>query len=76
MVDVGELVIGPLANPKMNYPVEVTLESTVDGIIRVEAYDPKTGVELKQEFAPAREGGDANLAMQRALVRGTFINHL
>ena len=75
LTPVGELVIGPLANPALNYPVEVTVENTTDGTIRVRAYDPNTGVELEQEFGASGDGG-ASLVLQRNLVRSTFINHL
>jgi molecular chaperone DnaK (HSP70) len=75
LTPVGELVIGPIANPTLNYPVEVTVENTADGTIRVEAYDPNTGVELEQEFGASGNGG-SSLVLQRNLVRSTFINHL
>lgn len=75
VVHLGELVIGPLPNPGINYPVEVTLENTQNGTVRVEAYDPNTGVELEQEFGTQKDGA-MNIALQRQLVRNTFINSL
>jgi molecular chaperone DnaK (HSP70) len=74
-VSIGELVVGPLPNAGINYPVEVTIENTENGIIRVEAYDPNTGVELQQEFGP-NNANSASLHAQKMLVKNTFINNL
>lgn len=72
---IGELVVGPIPSPQLNYAIEVTVINTEEGIISVEAYDPNTGVELKQEFGPKNESG-INLSAQKLLVKSTFINNL
>jgi molecular chaperone DnaK len=75
VINIGELILGPLTNPALNYPVEVTVENTADGTIRVEAYDPNTGIELQQDFGNDKSTG-GNLAAQRNLVQATFINSI
>lgn len=74
-VNIGELVVGPLPSAGINYPVEVTVENTVNGTVRIEAYDPNTGIELQQEFG-ASGGSNLNLNAQKMLVKSTFINNL
>jgi molecular chaperone DnaK len=71
----GRLVVGPLPRPRLNYPVEVTIEARLDGTIAVTAYDAETGIELAQVFS--RHDDEAGgLALQHALVRGTAVNNL
>jgi molecular chaperone DnaK len=71
--EVGTLNIGPIPNPKANYPIEVTLENTEDGIIQIVAYDPTTGIELEQTFG-SEDGEDNYLTKQKRLVDKTLIN--
>jgi molecular chaperone DnaK len=75
LVHIGELVVGPLPNPGVNYPVEVTVENTENGTVKIEAYDPRTGVEIQQEFG-AQNKGSINLNEQKILVKNIFINNL
>lgn len=74
-IHIGELIVGPLSQSGVNYPVEVTVDNTVNGTVRIEAYDPNTGVELQQEFGASSDGG-LNLNAQKMLVKSTFINNL
>ncbi len=76
IINIGELVIGPLPNPRINYPVEVTVENTGDGTVKVAAYDPNTGVELQQVFGEDKLMSGNNLLAQRNLVRKTVIANL
>jgi molecular chaperone DnaK (HSP70) len=76
IVSIGQLMVGPLPSPRINYPIEVTVENREDGTIGVTAYDAQTGVELSQVFGREADGKRLNLAAQRALVRSTFINNL
>lgn len=74
-IDIGTVTIGPIPNPRMNYAVEVTLAYTEDGVIRISAFDPNTGVELEQEFGSSA-GDDNMLLQQRKMVKGININNL
>jgi molecular chaperone DnaK len=76
LIALGQLVVGPLPDPKLNYPIEVSVETREDGTVAVHAYDANTGVELKQEFGREKDGGLGRLTTQRALVRSTFINNV
>ena len=73
VVSLGQLVVGPLPSPRVNYPVNVTVEALEDGTVRLEAHDSATGVELAQVFGRESDGGFAHLGMQRALVRNTSL---
>ena len=75
-VDIGELVIGPIPNPRLNYAVDITISNGEDGLIKVDAFDPNTGVELNKTFGRDSEDNAAKLGAQRILVRNTFINNL
>lgn len=74
-VSIGHLVVGPIPNPRVNYPIEVSVENTEDGLVNVNAYDPNTGVELEQRFGN-QELGAGHLLNQRKMVRNTLINNL
>jgi molecular chaperone DnaK (HSP70) len=76
LIHAGELEIGPLQNPKLNYAVEVKLRNEPDGTIKINVLDPNTGIELSQVF-----GADTNLignklASQFNMVKNTFINNI
>ena len=47
---IGELRIGPIPKPKINYPVEVQLTCKNDGRLQLKCYDPKTGRMEKAVF--------------------------
>jgi molecular chaperone DnaK len=76
VIPIGEMLIGPLPNPQLNYPVEVSVECTPDGLVRVEAFDPNTGVELEQVFGENSADGTGNLVKQKSLVQQVFINNI
>lgn len=75
LTSLGRLVVGPLPSPRLNYPVEVTVECRENGTVHVLAFDAQTGVELKQTFG-REDDGIGRLALQRALVRGTMVNNV
>ena len=75
IVNIGEMIIGPLQNPTLNYPVEITVENLVDGTVKVEAYDPGTGIELEQVFGKDIGVGGSHLLAQKNLVRSTLISN-
>ncbi len=72
----GDLVVGPLARPRLNYPVDVTIEVRADSTVAVSAYDAESGLELEQLFSRDDASAAAALARQHALVRATPVNHL
>lgn len=74
VVGLGQLVVGPLPSPKINYPIDVSVEYQTDGTVSVRAFDPQTGVELNQNFGRKEQVELSNLTTQRALVRATLIN--
>ncbi|HET7746260.1 MAG TPA: Hsp70 family protein [Vicinamibacteria bacterium] len=75
LVSLGRLVVGPLASPRANYPIEVSTEYREDGTVAVQAYDAQSGVELEHVFGRDLEGG-STLPFQKSLIRGTVINNV
>jgi molecular chaperone DnaK len=75
-VTLGQLTVGPIASPRVNYPIDIALENREDGTIAVQAYDPQTGVEIAHVIERDREDPVSYLAPQRTLVRSTLINNL
>jgi molecular chaperone DnaK len=75
MTSLGHLVVGPLAAPRPNHPVEVVVEYRVDGTVAAQAYDAQTGLELEQVFGSDQNDGVGNLAAQKALVDAVGINN-
>ncbi len=75
MIEVGELTIGPIQNPSVNYPVEITVENTIDGIIKVNAFDPNTGVEIQQKFTHSSQTLGFNFLSQKQLIANTQISN-
>ncbi len=73
---IGELVIGPIENPQVNYPIEVTVENLLDGTVQIEAFDPNTGVELNKTFGEDTQVGSTTLPQQKMLIRDAVINML
>jgi len=74
-ISLGNMVITLTPGIARNYPIEVTVESNINGTISVRAFNPHTGEELKQTFG--REGIESNyLYTQRALVNNITINNL
>ncbi len=72
-VSVGQLIIGPLANPRINYAVEVCLEHTLDGRLHVRATDQQTGKEIRHTFANS-DMETSFFLQQKALVSSTLVN--
>lgn len=73
-ISIGLMEIGPLPLPKTNYMVEILVENLVDGTVKVKAYDPQTGQELRQTFSHHPEESTLML-QQKQLVRQTIINN-
>jgi molecular chaperone DnaK len=75
IIHIGELTIGPIHNPQLNYPVEVTIENSADGTVKIEAYDPNTGYEMQQVFTNEKLIRGNNLLYQKSLVKNTIISN-
>jgi molecular chaperone DnaK len=74
LTSLGKLIVGPLLSPRLNYPVEVTVENKEDGTVSIQAYDSETGAELSQIFSRGGPSSIGRLASQRALVRSAVIS--
>jgi molecular chaperone DnaK len=73
-ISLGNMVIMLTPGLSQHYPIEVTVENTVNGTVNVRAYDPQNGRELKQTFG--RDGAESNyLYTQKALVNTININN-
>lgn len=75
-VSLGQLVVGPLPSPELNYPIQVAIEVREDGTVALLATDPRTGAELQTVFGQGRDGGLEHLVLQRQVVRSTIVNAL
>jgi len=69
----GELSIGPVSKPHLNYPIDVSVECRKDGTVAVSACDAETGESLSQTFGDAVEEA-TRFERQRSLVRSVSIN--
>jgi molecular chaperone DnaK len=70
---IGQLVIGPIAQPALNYEIEVCLEHMPDGRLFIRATDLRTGREMRHSFANA-DADTAWLLHQKSLVEATIVN--
>ncbi len=67
-VSLGILNVGPLPNPRLNYPIGVYTQYREDGTIAVEATDANTGETLEQTFGGDPSGDIQYLSAQRKLL--------
>jgi len=70
----GHFAFGPIANPRKNYPVEVTLALTPDGLVRITARDLVNGQEMARVLDEQARAVHADFEEQLALVRGAQVN--
>lgn len=73
-ISLGQLVVGPIPSPEVNYPIQVLIEAAEDGTVAVTATDPRTGAELRTTLGHPSENGLGHLIMHRQLVRSTVVN--
>jgi len=69
----GFFIFGPIANPKKNYPVEVHMSYSLDGVVRCRAFDGRTGEEVERIYQDGAGGADGNLGAQKVLVDSVTI---
>lgn len=72
-IPLGKLSVGPLENPRVNYPISVRVDYNEDGTVHVIASDANTGEELEQSFGGDPTGDIQYLAAQRKLLQSTFL---
>jgi len=72
-VSLGQLKVGPLPNPRPNYPIDVEVDYHEDGTVAVVATDPSTGTELQQSFGGAAGDDIEYLSHQRDLLHTVLI---
>lgn len=73
-VDLGVFEFGPIAAPRKNYPVDVTLSYDAEGIVMVSALDPETGTSMDQVVSAEGDERAKWIMQQRSWVTGLSIN--
>ncbi len=72
-VGLGQLTVGPLPNPRANYPIDVEVDYHEDGTVNVVATDPSSGTELQQSYGGAAGDDIEYLSNQRDLLHSVLI---
>jgi molecular chaperone DnaK len=70
----GHFVFGPIAEPRKNYPIELVVTYDLDGLVRVNARDPRTGRELEHMLTEGGGTDATKVARVRAAIDGLRIN--
>ncbi len=74
-ISMGRLKIDLEAALIQNYPVEVSIEYSLNGTVHVNAFDPQSGRELRQSFGS--DHSESNyLVTQKAMISNTKINNI
>lgn len=47
----GHFVFGPLPRPRKNYPIEVSMAYDAEGIVKIGARDPESGIEIGHQLS-------------------------
>lgn len=74
-IGIGQLVIGPLSDPRPNYAIEICLDHTPNGCIRIRATDRQTGKEVQHTF-DNQDTQTQFFLQQKQLVDATMINNM
>jgi len=72
-VTLGQLQVGPLTDPRPNYPIDVKVEYREDGTVTVVASDASSGKELQQSFGGATGDDIEYLSGQRDHLQSVLI---
>ena len=72
-MSLGQLKVGPIPNPRPNYPIDVEVDYHEDGTVTVVATDASTGTELQQSFGGASGSEIEYLSNQRDLLQTVLI---
>jgi len=70
----GFFAFGPIAHPRKNYPIEITISYDKQGIVIIRAHDAETGKQMEQVMEGEGQESLAQLAEQREWVRQARIN--
>jgi len=73
-LSLGNFSFGPIANPKANYPIEVTMQYDSEGIASVHARDAETGQEMTQTLSHDADLPTSDNDQERSLVASVAIN--
>ena len=73
-IDLGVFEFGPIAAPRKNYPVEITLSYDAEGIVMVSALDPEAGTAMEQVVSPEGDARAKWIMQQRSWVARLGIN--
>ncbi|MBY0398930.1 Hsp70 family protein, partial [Myxococcota bacterium] len=73
-MSLGHFAFGPIASPRKNYPVEVTVAYDGEGLVRVAARDPNTGSAMERMLDASEGGASLERKGQRDLVTSVRIN--
>lgn len=64
----GYFAFGPIANPEINHPIEVTLAYDEEGLVKVTAKDPSTGQEMEHTIESDVQPEASRLRREREMV--------
>ncbi len=70
----GHFAFGSIAEPRRNYPIELVVTYDLDGLVRVQARDPRTGKELEHILTEGGGSDAAQVARVRAVSEGLRVN--
>jgi len=73
-LSLGHFSFGPIQSPRKNYPIELLLSYSLDGMVQVSARDLGTGEEMEQVMADASESDMSELLQQRETIKRISIN--
>ncbi len=74
VIGLGQLVVGPISHPRVNYPVTVRVDYREDGTIGVIAMDANSGQELSSTFGGDPSGDIKYLAAQRKALHSILMS--
>jgi molecular chaperone DnaK len=74
-LSLGHFAFGPIANPRANYPVEITAAYDEQGIVKITARD-ESGREMQRLLAQGDESWSGDFLTDRQLVAESSVNKL
>ncbi len=73
-VSLGHFSFGPIASPRKNYPLEVTITYEQEGFVKVVAKDPRTGQQINAELDEVGKLSDSQNDLLRDTIMRARIN--
>jgi hypothetical protein len=74
-LSLGHFAFGPIAKPRVNYPVEITAAYDEQGIVKITARD-ESGREMQRLLAQGDENFTGDFLTDRLLVAESSVNKL